>query len=130
MFLKFFVIFAAIVAMMYLATSTDNKPGVLLLAAVISVVFVILSSRSENQELRRRYRMKPNTFKSKGCSRGGSPAPAQHYPNKFTDTLVASTIPQVDSLSRSIDDKMAINQTSNPLYVPGGVNTMFEAQLI
>jgi hypothetical protein len=129
MFLKFFVIFAAIVAMMYLTTSTDNKPGVLLLAAVISVVFVILSTRSEHQELRRRrYRMKPNTV----CSRGGAPTSAQQQPcpNKFTDTLVASTLPQVDALSRSIDDKMAINQTSNPLYVPGGVNSMFESQLL
>ncbi len=131
MFLKFFVIFAAIVTMMYLLTSPENHAGVLLLATVIAVVFVILNVRSGQQELEYR---SLKTFKGRTCcTSGGSPAPAPQATrrsNKFTDTLVASTLPQVDALGRSIDDKMAINQTRNPLYVPGGVNAIFESQLL
>jgi hypothetical protein len=129
--LKFLVIFAFIVSMLYLMVSPENRNGILLLAAVITVVFVTLSnaegfdSDSDAPYLSLLTQQLPSVKapagKSTGCSSEAAAA--------LNNALTASTLPQVDILGRNIDDKMAMNQTASKIVVPGGVNAVFESHL-
>jgi hypothetical protein len=44
-------------------------------------------------------------------------------PNQPTNLIFGhSTLPQIDVISRNLDEKTALNQTGRPVVVPGGVN--------
>ena len=120
--LKFLVIFAFIVSMLYLMVSPGNRNGVLLLAAVITVVFVSLSNAEGFETLSQSPSVSAPAFKPRvGCS--------SEVTKALNDALTASTLPQVDILGRNIDDKMAMSQTASKVVVPGGVNAVFESHV-
>jgi hypothetical protein len=63
-------------------------------------------------------------------SSSGSKSDSSRNFGTIEEELTASTLPQIDIISRNIDEKTAMNRTSRPLIVPGGVNASCVSKIL
>lgn len=125
--LQFLVIFAIIVSMMYIMVSPENRKGLLVIAAVITGVFIYsMNKEGFSQDMGT---LLPKDVAASSQKDDKKIQAEECDALQISDALTVYTLPQVDILGRNIDDKMAMNQTASRVVVPGGINAVFESRV-
>ena len=106
-----------IAGILYLIAPNDMKTGVIFLTVVIATLFLLFTGPSVEYMDAVKPNIKAATVSS-SCKNYGKRDPV-------SGVIEVDVLPQVDSLGRSVDDKMALNKTASIIAAPGGVNAAF-----
>jgi hypothetical protein len=120
MILKFLVMLSLTTSILYLVTPTEQRTGVLLLACVVASLFLLFTGPSvEYMDSKPESTPKNSpTVSAASCIDYGKRSPV-------SGAIEVDVLPQVDSLGRNVDNKMALNHTASIIAAPGGVNAAF-----
>lgn len=118
MVLKFLVMLSLATIIVYLITPNENRTGVLLLSVVIASLFLLFTGPSVEYMDSKPEEPVPATTLKSSCTDYGKRT-------SVSGVIEVDVLPQVDSLGRNVDDKMALNHTASVIATPGGVNEVF-----
>jgi hypothetical protein len=108
---------------LYLVAPTEQRTGVLLLAGVVASLFLLFTGPSvEYMDSKPESTPKEQAPSSPSCIDYGKRSPV-------SGAIEVDVLPQVDSLGRNVDNKMALNHTASIIAAPGGVNAAFVANI-
>lgn len=137
MIIKFLLMLAIVTGLVYLTVAPEDKPGVVLLAMVITLLVIGFTPRSQtagapeatDEKIKTEVKLDVTRELPVEKPRESEPVKASTKSAASKHVLIEPNLQQVDVLGRNVDDKMALNKTASKVIVPGGVNDVFEARV-